>query len=48
VAKESVKISCGESTLDLDKQGTIRVRGREVTARGSRVTRLQGGSVRIN
>lgn len=48
VASDSLKIACGDSTLNLDKAGTIRLRGREVTARGSRVTRLQGGTVRIN
>jgi len=47
-ARESLKIACGESTLSLDKEGTVRLRGRDVTTRGSRVTRLQGGTVRIN
>jgi len=31
-----------------DKQGTVRLRGRDVTTRGSRVTPVQGGTVRIN
>jgi|HubBroStandDraft_6_1064221.scaffolds.fasta_scaffold159784_2 hypothetical protein len=48
VAKDTLKIACGEATLSLDKAGTIRVRGRDVTTRGSRVARLQGGTVRIN
>ena len=47
-ARETMKIACGDSTLTLDKDGTVRLRGRDVTARGSRVTRLQGGTVRIN
>jgi hypothetical protein len=48
VAGDSLKLTCGDSTLSLDKQGTVRLRGRDVTTRGSRVTRLQGGTVRIN
>lgn len=48
VASDSLKIACGDSTLTLDKAGTVRLRGRDVTTRGSRVARLQGGSVRIN
>jgi hypothetical protein len=47
-ARKTLKIACGDSTLSLDKEGTVRLRGRDVTARGSRVTRLQGGTVRIN
>jgi hypothetical protein len=48
VAKDTLKLACGEATVSLDKTGTIRVRGRDVTTRGSRVARLQGGTVRIN
>ncbi|HEY6474952.1 MAG TPA: hypothetical protein VI456_00120 [Polyangia bacterium] len=48
VARESVKIACGDSTVSLSKEGTVRVRGKDVTTRGSRVTRIQGGTVRIN
>ena len=48
VAKDTLKIACGGATVSLDKTGTIRVRGSDVTTRGSRVARLQGGTVRIN
>ncbi len=48
VAADSLKLTCGGSTLSLSKEGTVRLRGRDVTARGSGVTRLQGGTVRIN
>ena len=48
VARDSVKIACGDSTVTLSKEGTVRVRGKDVTTRGSRVARVQGGSVRIN
>ncbi len=48
VAGETLEIACGDSTLRLDKEGTVRLRGRDVTTRGSRVARVQGGTVRIN
>lgn len=48
VARDSVRIACGESTVSLSKEGTVRVRGKDVTTRGSRVARVQGGTVRIN
>ena len=48
IAKDTLKIACGGATVSLDKAGTIRVRGSDVTTRGSRVARLQGGTVRIN
>jgi hypothetical protein len=47
VARESLKIACGDSTVSLSKEGTVRVRGKDVTTRGSRVARVQGGTVRI-
>jgi hypothetical protein len=48
IARDSLKIACGNSTVSLKKDGTVRVRGKEVTTRGSRVARVQGGTVRIN
>jgi hypothetical protein len=48
VARDSVKIACGDATVSLSKEGTVRVRGKDVTTRGSRVARVQGGTVRIN
>jgi hypothetical protein len=48
IARDSLKIACGDSTVSLKKDGTVRVRGKEVTTRGSRVARVQGGTVRIN
>jgi hypothetical protein len=47
-ASASVEIACGKSKLQLKKDGTLRLRGRDVFARGSRVTRIQGGTVRLN
>lgn len=47
-AGESLELTCGSSSVTLDQTGKVRVRGRDVGARGSRVARLQGGTVRIN
>ena len=48
VAAEGVSIVCGKSKVKLAKDGSLRVRGREVAVRGSRSTRIQGGVVRVN
>jgi hypothetical protein len=47
-AASNVEIACGKSKLELRKDGTVRLRGRDVLARGSRITRIQGGVVRLN
>src|SRR3954471_20383988 len=43
-ASSSVDIVCGKSQLQLRKDGTVRLRGRDVMTRGSRVVRVVGGS----
>jgi hypothetical protein len=48
VAAEGVSIVCGKSKLKLTRDGSLRIRGREVALRGSRSTRIQGGVVRVN
>jgi len=47
-AESRVSIVCGKSKLTLTKDGTIRMRGRDVATRGSQIARLQGGVVRVN
>jgi hypothetical protein len=47
-AAEGVNIVCGKSKVKLAKDGSLRVRGREVAVRGSRSTRILGGIVRLN
>ena len=47
-AASRVEITCGKSKVELKSDGTVRIRGRDVLARGSRVTRIQGGAVRLN
>jgi hypothetical protein len=47
-ASSRMEVVCGKSKLVLSKDGTIRLRGRDVATRGSRITRIQGGVVRVN
>jgi hypothetical protein len=47
-ASSGIRLSCGQSTVTLEHDGRVRVRGRDVTTRGSRVARVLGGTVRIN
>lgn len=47
-AAETLRLSCGKSTLTLTRDGKARLRGREVTVRGSRAARVSGGVVKIN
>jgi hypothetical protein len=47
-AGSRLKLACGDATLTLTKEGKSRLRGREVTMRGSRVARVVGGVVKIN
>lgn len=47
-ASHEVKITCGDSAFSLGKDGKVRLRGRDIRVRGSRVTRVQGGTVKLN
>jgi hypothetical protein len=47
-ASQGIDLSCGKSTVTLTEDGRVRVRGRDVAARGTWVARLQGRTVRIN
>jgi len=47
-ASETLSLRCGKTTIALEKDGSLQVKGRDVTARGSRSTRISGGVVRIN
>ena len=48
VATERVSLQCGKASVALEKDGTLQVRGRDITTRGSRSARISGGIVRIN
>jgi hypothetical protein len=48
VAGTKVIVRCGSSTFSLAEDGKVRLRARDLDARGSLVARLRGGSVRLN
>jgi hypothetical protein len=47
-ASDRVTLRCGKASLDLEKDGSLQVRGRDILTRGSRSARISGGIVRIN
>jgi hypothetical protein len=47
-ASEDVKLTAGRSSLSLDREGEVRLRGRDVTSRASQVNRVMGGRVKLN
>ncbi len=48
VATDRILLQCGKSSLALEKDGSLQVRGRDIVTRGSRSARISGGIVRIN
>lgn len=47
-ASESLILTCGESSVQLRKDGKVRVLGKDVLTRAKRTARIKGGSVAIN
>jgi hypothetical protein len=47
-AKETLTLKCGESSVDLRKDGKLMIRGKDVLSRAKRSQRIKGGSVAIN
>jgi hypothetical protein len=47
-AGESLSLKCGESSVDLRKDGKLMIRGVDVLTRAKRRQRIKGGSVAIN
>lgn len=47
-ADEEVQIKCGESSINLYKDGRVVIRGRNLVSRASAVNRILGGSVQVN
>jgi hypothetical protein len=48
VATERVSLRCGKTSVALEKDGSLQMRGRDILTRGSRSARLSGAIVRIN
>jgi hypothetical protein len=47
-AKETLTLKCGESSVDLRKDGKLMIRGKDVLSRAKRSPRIKGGTVGIN
>jgi hypothetical protein len=47
-AAESIELTCGQSTLSMDKNGKIVLRGADITTRAFGANKIKGSSVRIN
>jgi hypothetical protein len=47
-AKETLTLKCGESSVDLRKDGKLMIRGKDVLSRAKRSQRIKGGTVGIN
>ncbi len=47
-AKDSIELTCGESTLSMSKNGKIVLRGSDITSRSSGPNKIKGASVNIN
>lgn len=47
-AREELQLRCGEATITLRADGTIKILGRDVTSWARRRQRIRGGSVAIN
>lgn len=47
-AKESISLKCGESAIELRKDGKVLISGKDVVSHAKRTQRIKGGSVAIN
>jgi hypothetical protein len=47
-ANETLRLKCGDSSVDLRKDGKVMIRGKDVLTRAKRTNRIKGGSVGIN
>lgn len=47
-AGEMLTLKCGDSAIDLRKDGKLLIRGQDVVSRATRTQRIKGGTVAIN
>lgn len=47
-AKENISLTCGASTLSMNKNGKIILRGAAITTRAAGANKIKGASVQIN
>jgi hypothetical protein len=48
IEAESVQLSSRDARLDLEADGKVTLKGRDVTSHARRVNRIKGGSIRLN
>jgi len=48
VAKETISLKCGESAIEMRKDGKVLIKGKDVVSYAKRTQRIKGGSVAIN
>lgn len=47
-AKEKIELTCGKSTLSMNKNGKIILRGTQVTTRAAGANKIKGASIQVN
>jgi hypothetical protein len=47
-AEQSIELTCGQSSLSMDKEGKIVLRGADITTRAHGANKIKGASVRLN
>jgi hypothetical protein len=47
-AKKELKLKCGDSSIELRRDGKLLIKGVDVVANAKRTNRIKGGSVQIN
>lgn len=47
-AKDAIEFTCGKSSITLNKNGRISLRGVEISSRAERNNKIKGGNVRLN
>ena len=47
-ADERIELRCGKSTIIMEKDGRITIRGTNVTSHASAANRIRGGSIDLN
>lgn len=47
-AEEKIELRCGQSSITMNKEGKVVIKGANLTSRASRINKIKGGAVRIN
>lgn len=47
-AEETIELRCGKSSITMNKEGKMIIKGTNLTSRASEVNKIKGGAVRIN